>query len=143
METKKCKDELFERFVDDLRKWAEVDEAHRSYMLVVKNEETTTTVLHSTMLDQVMMLCLSTIDSPETACVIKNVAALIDRLMQSEPIYQKFKDDTDFSEYAKNMLFMHYFKQAIERKKVNWGEALSKSSDTNSDDEDDNEEEQS
>lgn len=69
------------------------------------------------------------------------MADLIDNLMQSEPTYQKLKDNKDLSGPARDSLFMHYFKQAIERNKAELGAAISKSISIVSDD--DNEEEQS
>lgn len=56
------------------------------------------------------MFGILTLDSPQFALAIKKVAGHIDRLMQSEPTYQKLKDDKDLSEITKNEMFMNYFK---------------------------------
>lgn len=143
METKKCKDELFERIIDDLKKWAEADESHRGYMLLANNGERTKTVSHCSMGDLIMMLLLSTIDISISACAIKKAADIIDRFMQSEITYQKLKDDEDLSELAKDKLFIHYFKQAIERRKVELGEAFPEGGIIDSDNEAHNDDEQS
>ena len=87
------------------------------------------------------MFGILTLDSPQFALAIKKVAGHIDRLMQSEPTYQKLKDDKDLSDITKNEMFMNYFKQAVEKKDADLAKFLTKSSDTASDG--DNEEEQS
>lgn len=141
METKK--DELFGTVTHYLKKWGDADKAHRKYILLANSGEDASIMRHSSMQDTLLMLSLSTLDSPETACAIKKLANLIDDLMQSEPTYQKLKDNKDLSGPARDSLFMHYFKKAIERKKAELGAAISKSICIVSDDDNDNEEEQS
>lgn len=141
METKK--DELFGKVTHYLKKWGDADKAHRNYILQANCGEDTSIMRHRPLLNTILMLNLSTFDSLEPACAIKKMADLIDNLMQSEPTYQKLKDNNELSGPARDSLFMHYFKQAIERKKAELGAAISKSISIVSDDDNDNEEEQS
>lgn len=144
MGTKKEKDELFERVIDDLKKWEEADEAKHHYMFLAKRRsDLMSTMCSCSMNEMILMLGILVLDNPEVACAVKKLAILIDRLMQSEPVYQELKDDKDFPESEKNGMFIYYFKQAVKKKYADLSELLSKSSDTDSDDEDDNEEEQS
>ena len=142
METKKGKDELFDNIINNLKKWEKADEAHRCYMFIATGECDVSAMCSCSIQDMVVMLGFLTLDSPQSACAIKKMAAYIDKLMQGEPTYQKLKDDKDLSGPAKDELFMHYFKQAIEKKDAALLELFSKSSDTDSDDEDDHYEEE-
>lgn len=139
METKK--DKLMEAVLNNLEKWEKADEAHRRYMFIATQECDVCAMCSCSIQDMVVMLGILTLDSPQTACAIKKMAAHIDKLMQGEPTYQKLKDDKDLSEPARDELFMYYFKQAIEKKDAALLELLSKSSDTDSDDEVHNDEE--
>lgn len=139
METEK--DKLMEAVLNNLEKWENADEANRRYILLAGSENSVQTMCRCSMTDMIVMLGILSLDSPQFALAITNVAGLIDRLMQSETIYQKLKNDTDLPEKIKNELFMNYFKQAVEKKDADLAEFLTKSSDTASDD--DNEEEQS
>ena len=142
METKK--DELLEKITRYLKKWGSVaDESHRAYMLIAKFKEDTTFMRRGSMQDMALMLSLATIGSPETALVIKKVAAMIDKLMLSESTYQKLKDDKDLPKHEKDRLFMHYFEKAVERKRAGVVEITQESSSIDFGDEDDNEDEQS
>lgn len=144
MGTKKEKDELFERVIDDLKKWEEADEAKHHYMFLAKRRsDLMSTMCSCSMNEMILMLGILVLDNPEVACAVKKLAILIDRLMQSEPVYQELKDDKDFPESEKDGMFIYYFKQAVKKKYADLSELFSKSSDTDSDDEDDNEEEQS
>lgn len=139
METEK--DKLMEAVLNNLEKWENADEANRRYILLAGSENSVQTMCRCSMTDMIVMLGILSLDSPQFALAITKVAGLIDRLMQSETIYQKLKNDTDLPEKIKNELFMKYFKQAAEKKDADLAAFLTKSSDTASDD--DNEEEQS
>uniref|UniRef100_UPI003FEFE26C hypothetical protein n=1 Tax=Alloprevotella sp. TaxID=1872471 RepID=UPI003FEFE26C len=141
METKKEKDELMEAVLKNLKKWENANEAKHRHLLIAANGSGIQTMCNCSLLDLIVMFGILTLDSPQFALAIKKVAGHIDRLMQSEPTYQKLKDDKDLSEITKNEMFMNYFKQAVEKKDADLAEFLTKSSDTASDD--DNEEEQS
>lgn len=132
METKK--DKLMESVLNNLEKWENADEPNRRYILLAGCETGVQTMCHCSMTDMIVMLGILSLDSPQFALAITKVAGLIDRLMQSETIYQKLKNDTDLPEKTKNELFMKYFKQAVEKKDADLAAFLTKSSDTASDD---------
>lgn len=132
METKK--DKLMEAVLNNLEKWKNANEAKHRHLLIAANGSGIQTMSNCSMLDLIVMFGILTLDSPQFALAIKKVAGHIDRLMQSEPTYQKLKDDTDLPEKTKNELFMKYFKQAVEKKDADLAAFLTKSSDTASDD---------
>lgn len=132
METKK--DKLMEAVLNNLEKWENANEAKHRHLLIAANGSGIQTMCNCSMLDLIVMFGILTLDSPQFALAIKKVAGHIDRLMQSEPTYQKLKDDKDLSEITKNELFMKYFKQAVEKKDADLAAFLTKSSDTASDD---------
>lgn len=143
METKKEKDELIERVIDNLKKWGEADRAKHSYMfLSTRGNGTLRYMCSCSMKEMILMLGIVVLENPEVACTVKKLADVIDLIMQREPTYQKLKDDKDFSESEKDRMFMTYFKQAAE----NRGAALSvlfSEIIEDSDDEANNEQEQS
>lgn len=143
METKKVKDELIERVVDNLKKWGEADMEKHSYILLANVGNGTIRNIYScSMKELILMLGIAGIETPEIACAVKKLAHVIDIIMQSEPTYQKLKDDNDFSESEKDRMFITYFKQATK----NPGAALSvlfSEIIEDSDDEANNEQEQS
>lgn len=140
METKK--DELFEKVIDDLKQWEDVDEAKHRYVFLASRRSGLLSFMSScSMHELTFMLGQFVFKSPGAACAVKKCAAYIDRLMQSDPIYQRFKDDKDFSESVKDGVFMNCFRKVVESEGVDLAKFLTKSSDTASDD--DNEEEQS
>lgn len=142
METKK--DELFEKVIDDLKQWEDADEEKHRYIFLASRESGLLSFMSScSMHELVFMLGLFVLKSPGAACAVKKCAAHIDRLMQSDPIYQRFKDDKDFSESVKDGIFMNCFRKVVESEGVDLKKILSKSRDIYSDDEEDNEEEQS
>lgn len=114
METEK--DKLMGAVLNNLEKWENADEANRRYILLAGSETDVQTMCRCSMTDMIVMLGILSLDSPQFALAITKVAGLIDRLMQSETIYQKLKNDTDLPEKTKNELFMKYFKQAVEKK---------------------------
>lgn len=132
METEK--DKLMKTILNNLEKWENADEAKHRHLLIAANGSGIQTMCNCSMLDLIVMFGILTLDSPQFALAIKKVAGHIDRLMQSEPTYQKLKDDTDLPEKTKNELFMKYFKQAAEKKDADLAAFLTKSSDTASDD---------
>lgn len=132
METEK--DKLMEAVLNNLEKWENADEANRRYILLAGSENSVQTMYRCSMTDMIVMLGILSLDSPQFALAITKVAGLIDRLMPSETIYQKLKNDTDLPEKIKNELFMKYFKQAVEKKDADLAAFLTKSSDTASDD---------
>lgn len=125
-----------EAVLNNLEKWENANEAKHCHIFIAANGSDIQTMCNCTMLDMIVMFGILTLDSPQFALAIKKVAGYIDRLMQSEPTYQKLKDDTDLPEKTKNELFMKYFKQAVEKKDVDLAAFLTKSSDTASDDDD-------
>ena len=109
METKK--DELFEKVIDDLKQWEDADEAKHRYIFLASRRSGLLSIMSScSMHELTFMLGQLVLKSPGAACAVKKCAAHIDRLMQSEPTYQKLKDDKDLSEITKNEMFMNYFK---------------------------------
>lgn len=139
---KQRKDELFEKIIDDLKQWEEADEAKHRYIFLASRRSGLLSFMSScSMHELTFMLGLFVLKSPGAACAVKKCAAHIDRLMQSDPIYQRFKDDKDFSESVKDGVFMNCFRKVVESEGVDLAKFLTKSSDTASDD--DNEEEQS
>lgn len=142
METKK--DELFEKVIDDLKQWEDADKAQHRYIFLASRESGLLSFMSScSMHELTFMLGLFVLKSPGAACAVKKCAAHIDRLMQSDPIYQRFKDDKDFSESVKDGIFMNCFRKVVESEGVDLEKFLSKSRDIYSDDEEDDEEEQS
>nr|DAR30590.1 MAG TPA: hypothetical protein [Caudoviricetes sp.] len=133
METKK--DELFEKVIDDLKQWEDADEAKHRYIFLASRRSGLLSIMSScSMHEQTFMLGLFVLKSPGAACAVKKCAAHIDRLMQSEPIYQRWKDDKDFSESVKDGVFMHCFRKVVEREGVDLAKFLLKSRDIDSDD---------
>lgn len=143
METKK--DKLMKAVFDNLEKWENADEPNRRYILLAGSETGVQTMCHCSMTDMIVMLGILALDSPQFALAMRKVAGLIDRLMQSEPTYQKLKKDKDLSVITKDELFMNYFKQAVEKRDGELAEFFAKgcTADLDNDDEDDNDEEQS
>lgn len=142
METKK--EELFEKVIDDLKQWEDADEAKHRYVFLTSRRSGLLSIMSScSMHELTFMLGLFVLKSPGAACAVKKCAAHIDRLMQSEPIYQRFKDDKDFSESVKDVVFMHCFRKVVESEGVDLAKFLSKSRDIDSDDNAYNDEEQS
>lgn len=141
METKK--DKLMEAVLDNLEKWENADEPNRRCILLAGSETGVQTMCHCSMTDMIVMLGILALDSPQFALAMKKVAGLIDRLMQSEPTYQKLKKDKDLSVITKDELFMNYFKQAVEKRDGELAEFFAKGCTADLDNDDDNEEEQS
>lgn len=141
METKK--DKLMEAVLDNLEKWENADEPNRRYILLAGSETGVQTMCHCSMTDMIVMLGILALDSPQFALAMRKVAGLIDRLMQSEPTYQKLKKDKDLSVIIKDELFMNYFKQAVEKRDGELAEFFAKGCTADLDNDDDNEEEQS
>lgn len=143
METKK--DELMEAVLDNLEKWENADEPNRRYILLAGSETGVQTMCHCSMTDMIVMLGILALDSPQFALAMRKVAGLIDRLMQSEPTYQKLKKDKDLSVIIKDELFMNYFKKAVEKRDGELAEFFAKgcTADLDNDDDNDNDEEQS
>ncbi len=143
METKK--DKLMEAVLDNLEKWENADEPNRRYILLAGSETGVQTMCHCSMTDMIVMLGILALDSPQFALAMRKVAGLIDRLMQSEPTYQKLKKDKDLSVITKDELFMNYFKQAVEKRDGDLAAFFAKgcTADLDNDDDNDNDEEQS
>lgn len=141
METKK--DELFEKVIDDLKQWEDADEAQHRYIFLASRRSGLLSFMSScSMHELTFMLGLFVLKSPGAACAVKKCAAYIDRLMQSDPIYQRFKDDKDFSESVKDGIFMNCFRKVVESEGVDLKKFLSKSRDIYSDDEEDHNDEE-
>ena len=142
METKK--DKLMEAVLDNLEKWENADEPNRRYILLAGSETGVQTMCHCSMTDMIVMLGILALDSPQFALAMRKVAGLIDRLMQSEPTYQKLKKDKDLSVFIKDELFMNYFKQAVEKRDGELADFFAKGCTADLDNDDnDNEEEKS
>lgn len=140
---KQRKDELFEKIIDDLKQWEDADEAKHRYIFLASRRSGLLSFMSScSMHELIFMLGLFVLKSPGAACAVKKCAAHIDRLMQSDPIYQRFKDDKDFSESVKDGVFMHCFRKVVESEGVDLAKFLSKSRDIDSDDEEDHNDEE-
>lgn len=133
------KDELFGNITKDLGKWG-ADKAHH-YMFIACCEDDIGVMCSCSMEDMALMLSNLTLGSPESACAIKKVATYIDDLMQSEPIYQKLKDDKDLSDEVKDEMFKHYFKQCLGQRTTELIDYLLKCGAIDPDDEAHNDEE--
>mgnify|MGYP004664708131 FL=1 len=110
-----------ERKIDEiaatLEKWGTADN-NRKYLLLAEDGEFVNTAFSCSLLEMIGMLGHLANNEPEFAYAVTFIAKLIDKLMQSEEVYQKLKEDKELSENNRAKMFIVYYKKAIAKREA-------------------------
>lgn len=110
-----------ERKIDEiaatLEKWGTADN-NRKYLLLAEDGEFVNTAFSCSFFEMIGMLGHLANNEPEFAYAVTFIAKLIDKLMQSEEVYQKLKEDKDLSENNRAKMFIVYYKKAIAKREA-------------------------